>query len=136
MPKPAKIDACGIQLVHEPGGVTFSTFVEVKRNHGIEDGAIVNIKKTGVCIGAKLYDYEWTSRPIDLGKDLQPGNKVNRFFLKLTMSLTIRDTNNPCEKTVISPPGPGFVTVTITNSPIMGTPETSDPEDADPIFFP
>ena len=135
MPKPDPINPCGIQLVHEPSGVIFSTFVEVKKNHNIEDGAIVAIARNGVCVAGTLHNYSWRSRPINLGTDLSEGSKTNRFFLKLTLTLTIENTGVACRLETVTPPSPGVVTVTITNAPATN-PQPSDPEDADPIYFP
>jgi hypothetical protein len=136
MPKPLKIDPCGIQLLHEPDGVIFSAFVEVKQNHKIEDGAIVRITRNGVCVAGTLRNYSWTSRPINLATDLSQGSKTNRYFLKLTLTLRIENTGVACDLKIITPPGPGNVTVTITNAPGTGNPQPSDPEEADPIYFP
>lgn len=136
MGKPAKIDPCGIQLVHEPSGITFTAFVEVKRNHAIENGAIVKIRKNSVCISGRLHNYEWTSRPIQLANDLVEGSKSNRFFIRLTMTLSIRDTGVACREETLVPPGPGSVTVTITNAPGTINEQPGDEEEADPIYFP
>ena len=96
MSKPAKINSYGIQLLHEPDGVTFSTFVEVKQNHGIVDRATVKLIKTGVCIDGTLHDYEWSSEEIELARDLSQGSKWKRYFRKLTLTLTVRNTGTGC----------------------------------------
>ncbi len=131
MTKPAKINPCGIQLLNGPNGVTFSAFVEVKRNNGIENGAIVTISKD-VCIGGYIHKFVWESKPIELAQDIKLGSKTNRYFLKLALTLTITRTADPCEEDIVDPPGTGTVTVTITNDPA----DPGEPEDADPVYFP
>lgn len=135
MGKPAPIIPGGVQLFYGPGGVTFPSYLQVSEDHGILDGAIVKIKKEGVCINETLCDLLWTSKPISVRGDISVGDATKFYFLKLTLTLTITDTGRKCDRAIVNPPGPGSIPITITNDPI-GTPEESDPVEEDPIYFP
>lgn len=129
MPKPKKINICGV-LLSEVENDPFYACVEIKQNHDIADRAIVTISADR-CVKGKIHEYVWKSSPIILADDIKDGPKSSRLFLKLRLTLSIKSTNRPCP-TLLSPE---VIVVTITNDP-SGTPQTSDPEDADPIFFP
>lgn len=129
MPKPIKIDKCGVRLL-KVRDKPFESFVEIRPDHRIENGAVVKI--SGRClIDGTLQDCLWESRPIDLANDVKKGEKSKRVFLKLLLTLGPPTTS----KSDQIPASPEVIVVTITNDP-SGTPQTSDPEDADPIFFP
>jgi hypothetical protein len=115
--------------------VTFSSFLEIKQVHQIDDGAIVKIKGTK-CIDGFTHEFLWESAPVNTATDILPGPKSRRFHLKLKLTLTIDKTTTPCRVQTDLSPGPGDVTVTITNDPSGPAPITSDPEEVDPIYFP
>ena len=137
-PKPNKIQKCGLELL-TTANTPFDAFIEIKKmNNDIEDGAIVTIQGS-TCVDKKLHNYVWQSNPITTATDFVDGPQANRYYLKVTLTLTVTPTNDPCpaakDKPLKPNTGPGDVTVTVTNDP-NGAPNTSDPEDADPIYFP
>ena len=132
MPKPQPSEKCGVRLLKTPDE-TFDSFLEIMRREGdIQDGAIVKMSGKFV-INGQLQDCLWTSSPVQLPNDLIKGKASPRWFLKLRLTMTMTMLSADASEQL--PSSPEVIVVTITNDP-SGNPQTSEPQNADPIFFP